>query len=66
MVQDEYNSILDKIDQLDNFLAMEDNETVIPLSNQLRSTPAPMVKNQNFMLSQSEVIVSKSKEFPGL
>ena len=36
MVQDEYNSILDKIDQLDNFLAMEDNETVIPLS-----TPAP-------------------------
>jgi len=61
MVQDEYNSILDKIDQLDNFLAMEDNETVIPLS-----TPAPMVKNQNFMLSQSEVIVSKSKEFPGL
>ena len=61
MVQDEYNSILDKIDQLDNFLAMEDNETVIPLS-----TPAPMVKNQNFMLSQSEVIVSKSKEFPDL
>ena len=61
MVQDEYNSILDKIDQLDNFLAMEDNESSSPTS-----TPAPVVKNQNFMLSQSEVIISKSKELTGL
>ena len=61
MVQDEYNSILDKIDQLDNFLAMEDNdnETSSP-------TSIPVAKTQNFMLSKSEVIVSKSKELTGL
>lgn len=59
MVQDEYNSILDKIDQLDNFLALEDSDSSSP-------TITPAVKKQNFMLSQSEVIVSKSKELEGL
>lgn len=52
MVQDEYNSILDKIDQLDNFLAMEDNESSpIKLTDTPTSPIPPVIKNQNFMLS---------------
>jgi hypothetical protein len=52
MVQDEYNSILDKIDQLDNFLAMEDNESSpIKFTDTPTSPIPPVIKNQNFMLS---------------